>query len=148
MHQHYADITSRIAEPPKWFDECATPRYCDFAPDEVANIYAREVVLAEIACQGCGALFLVAFSQTFPFDFRTGKLVPSLADKVRDHSLHYGDPPNTGCCGAGPTMNSEPRRVVEFWRQAHALDWTRVPELEVPIRADWCAPTPSGGRSR
>ena len=142
MHHHYGDITSRIPEPPKWFDEEAVPRYCEFSPEEVANIYAREVVLAEIACQACGQRFPVAFSQAYPFDFHTGKPAPSLADRVKDGTLHSGDPPNVGCCASGPTMNSEPLAVVEFWRQ-EKFDWRRVPELEVPLRAPWAsAPSP------
>jgi hypothetical protein len=44
MLQHYEDILSRIAEPPRGFDEHGVPRYCDFAPHRIANIYAREIV--------------------------------------------------------------------------------------------------------
>jgi hypothetical protein len=33
MLQHYEDILSRIAEPPRWFDEQGVPRYCEFAPE-------------------------------------------------------------------------------------------------------------------
>ena len=33
---------------------------------------------------------------------------------------------------AGPTMNSVPRRVLEFWRNDR-FDWERVPELEIDI---------------
>jgi hypothetical protein len=40
MYRRYDDILSRIAEEPTWFDEHAVPRYCTFAPDQIANIYA------------------------------------------------------------------------------------------------------------
>ena len=59
--------------------------------------------------------------------------------------LHYGDPPNSQCCAAGPTMNSEPHRVVEFWKRRsfnetwkpHELLWERDHSLETDIRPDW-----------
>lgn len=142
MHNDYTDITSRIPEPPRWYDEDAVPRYCDPSPDTVSNIYAREVAFVEIACQNCGAEFLVAFSQAHNFHYGTGKPIPWLSERVRDGTLHYGDPPNAGCCASGPTMNSEPRRVVSFWRKDYqqSWDWERVPELEIPIQADWARP--------
>jgi len=46
MLQHYEDILSRIAEPPRWFDEQGVPRYCEFAPHCIANIYADECALS------------------------------------------------------------------------------------------------------
>lgn len=133
MHHHYNDITSRILAPPMWYDENAVPRYCDFAPDEVADIYATEVALVEIACQDCGQRFNVAFSWD---RVEWVKGVPrlheamTLADVKR---LHYGDPPNAGCCPAGPTMNCDDLRVLEFWRKDEAFTWTRIPELEVAL---------------
>lgn len=158
MNHHYADIRRRIAEPPKWWDENAVPRYCDFGPDAVANIYARQVVLAEIACQACGARFLVAFSQAHAYDFLRGEQVPTLAEQVRGGTLHYGDPPNDGCCLSGPTMNSEPLRVVEFWQTHHQeyvgensivtdatkyFEWRRIHDLEIPLIAPWDRPLAS-----
>ena len=131
MHHHYADIRGRIAEEPKWWDEYAVPRYCDHGPDEVANIYAREVVFVGIECQNCRAPFLVAFSWS-PWPDRK-----PLSERIQ--TLHYGDPPNAGCCAAGPTMNSEAKRIVEFWRKQREApwDWERVPELEVLIDDPW-----------
>lgn len=140
MNHHYNDITGRIPERPRWWDENAVPRYCDFSPDETANIYARQVALVEIACQSCGALFLVAFSQSYAFDMRSGKKVPTLAEQAKAGTLHYGDPPNYGCCASGPTMNSDPQRVVEFWQKDDRFEWQRVPELEVPLVAPWGRP--------
>jgi hypothetical protein len=145
MNHHYNDIRSRISTPPKWWDEYAVPRYCDFTPDEVADIYAKDVALVEIACQNCGERFMVAFSWN---DFtRREAMTP---ERIKD--LHYGDPPNAGCCGAGPTMNCEDLSVLEFWRKggdeftephpSHPelrickpgyFEWRRVPELEIAI---------------
>ena len=137
MNHHYRDIRSRIHEAPKWWDENAVPRYCDFAPNESANIYAREVLLLEIQCQGCGAHFDVAMSHG---DLEIGwgedgkawaRAYKSFADRLRE--LHYGDPPNAGCCAAGPTMNSIPLRVLEFWHAPKVGNWQRRPECEVRI---------------
>lgn len=135
MNHHYNDIRSRIAEPPRWFDENGVPRYDDFSPRDVANIYAREAVLVRIACQGCGARFDVAFSRD-RIGWKCGKMVelPPLADSIRDGSLHYGDPPNIGCCPAGPTMNCDDLRVLEYWRRSKSgFDWDRDGALERPL---------------
>lgn len=140
MHESYDDIRGRIAEPPVWFDEHAIPRYCAFHPRHVASVYAAEVVLVEIACQGCDHQFLVAFSfERNQFGFNEDgkcwvKTTPPLTpDDVQ--RLHYGDPPNVGCCPAGPTMNSEPLRVLEAWHRPE-FDWERRPELESKIQSD------------
>lgn len=163
MHHHYRDIRDRIADPPLWWDEHAVPRYSPFAPNEVANIYAQQVTLLEIACQGCGTRFAVAFSWD-DYVFGTSEdgtswvrqCEPMTPERVQ--SLHYGDPPNAWCCAAGPTMNSVPLRVLEFWRRGGKeftrydpefrwaswaykcnvclpgySDWRRVPELEIRI---------------
>lgn len=121
MNCGYHDIIERLGAP-KWFDEEAVPRYCEFHPDEAANIYANQVALVEIACQNCGFLFDVAFSQAINFDMHTGNVIPWLAESVRDGSIHYGDPPNyfghnhePQCCHAGATMNCLDLRVKEFW---------------------------------
>ena len=113
MNQAYADITERISEPPRWWDECAVPRYCAFTPRAVANIYAVEVALVEIACQNCGTRFLVAWSRgDFVIDGAVQETKP-----FDPQTFHYGDPPNAGCCAAGPTMNCNDLRVLECWRR-------------------------------
>lgn len=144
MHHHYHDITSRIAQEPLWYDEHAVPRYDVFKPGDVADIYADEVALVEIACQNCGAHFLVAFSASIAMT-HVHKLMRGAADNtpieqaplassIRDGSLHYGDPPNAGCCPAGPTMNCEDLRVCEYWRKnLKTYEWERDPTLEVQL---------------
>jgi hypothetical protein len=136
MHTSYQDIRSRIPIQPLWWDEQAVPRYDPFTPYLLADIYAIEAALMEIECQGCGHKFLVAFSVD-RIQMALGE-VPTTGIDVQ--ALHYGDPPNVGCCDVGATMNSIPRRVVEFWRRDVAplyTEWVRVPELEVEIDADW-----------
>lgn len=132
MHHHYEDIRNRIKEAPVWFDEHGVPRYDPFLPTGAADIYADEVALVEIACQNCGTRFMVVFSEN-AFDRFTEKTV-ALADAVRSRWLHYGDPPNTGCCAVGPTMNCEDLRVVEYWRRSKGVfNFERVPELEIRL---------------
>jgi hypothetical protein len=146
VYQFYGDILSRIVEEPIWFDEHAVPRYCEFAPDKLANIYAGEAALAEVTCQVCQRLFRVAFSTA---NWSSG----TIADAIRLRTLHFGDPPNVNCCG-NAHMNSEPRRVIEYWRRHDPKyaqregnmnvvkdrafhDWSRDHALEVDIRPDW-----------
>lgn len=131
MNCAYTDIRSRLGEP-EWWDECAVPRYCVFKPDESGCIYAREVLLLAIGCQGCGRGFKVCMSvSSLP--------EKTLADAVEADEIHYGDPPNAGCCGAGPTMNSVPRRVLEFWKLSSSFEWGRYPDLERSIDCEWAA---------
>lgn len=122
MNNEYHDIRNRIAEPPKWWDEFAVPRYCDFAPTHAANIYAREAALLSIECQACRAPFKVCMT--------AGR---GLADAIKDGSLHYGDPPNIECCLTGPSMNCVDVRVLEFWHRDVASDWERDPSLETHL---------------
>lgn len=132
MHHDYADIRDLILMAPFWFDEYAVPRYCEFHPSQLANIYASDAALAEIECQNCRTRFKVAFSRSHIEDF-LGDDRATLQTRVSDQSLHYGDPPNIGCCPSGPTMNSDMRRVLEFWtrRKETSHEWQRDPALEI-----------------
>jgi hypothetical protein len=96
----------------------------------LGHIYADQACLFVVACQCCQTRFKVAASWSSS-DLIVRK-VPSLVQQVTDETLHYGDPPNMGCCSAGPTMNSEPVRVLEFWARSNAArEWLRVPKCEV-----------------
>lgn len=129
MHHFYEDIITPLGDP-IWWDEYAVPRYCEFSPKVVANIYAHEVVFFLIACQACRTPFKVAMSFGTVPDI-VMKRTP-LADRVKNDTLHYGDPPNIACCGPGPTMNCLDIKVLEFWRQED-MEWARVSELEVKL---------------
>lgn len=150
MHHDYSDITSLTDASPKWHDENGVPRYCDFHPDQMANIYAFEAVLASIECQACKTEFRVAFSELNQrhklWDEAGKKRIAFLSDLILDRTLHYGDPPNTRCCDAGPSMNSIPISVIEYWikpyirtergqpiRDPSLLNWTRKRDFELPI---------------
>lgn len=139
MNCDYADIRGKISEPPQWFDEYAVPRYAAFAPQRAANIYADECALVEISCQNCGTRFRVAFSRSKSGAHleanRHGGEPISLAQTIRGKTIHYGDPPNIGCCPSGPTMNSGPLHVLEFWHRPERK-WERDPELEIDVSDD------------
>lgn len=138
MKNDYDDIRERIATPPLWWDEHGVPRYCAFSPRFVASIYAIEVVLLRVTCQSCERPFEVALSWN-RIEEALHKRAP-LVDRIRMNALEYGDPPNVGCCAAGPTMNSVPRRVLEYWRASMArvtVEWERDPTLEVELRCKW-----------
>lgn len=137
MHRCYHDILERIAAPPDWFDEHAVPRWGEFTPYMAANIYAHEVVLLRVTCQACERSFDVCMS-AHPLGIDG---VRDLEALVRKHDIFYGDPPNVECCAAGPTMNSIPVQVLQFWRRniskESGLKWSRVPELEIAIHPTW-----------
>jgi hypothetical protein len=151
MFRHYEDILSRIAEPPRWFDEHGVPRYCAFAYDQIANIHARECALLAIECQSCGRPFLVAVDDRSGnhnlLSRRRREETPwhTLADIIRSHEIEYGDPPNVSCCEEGLTQNTIPRRVVEYWTRYQdtdiepglmpvvGRDWRRDHSLEIEI---------------
>jgi len=123
MKGSYEDIRKRIKEEPKWYDMNGVPRYCDFSPSESPNIYADEVALVEIECQGCGKKFLVELNWDEMCD------VDSLSKRLKKGTLGYGDPPNHGC--VGDTMSSYLIKVVQFWkRDTKEMEWVRVKELE------------------
>jgi hypothetical protein len=77
MHQHYKDILDRIDEAPTWFDDYGVPRFGDFSPSRLGNIYAYEAALAEVPCQQCGRMFKVVLTEAF-----TSKC-SGLSDEIR-----------------------------------------------------------------
>ena len=109
MKQSYEDITRRISEPPKWYDEHGAPRYNAFRPHDLANPYAYEAACLRGRCQVCHTRFVVAASrdrgQTYLFGgFQVGD----------GWSFGYGDPPYHGC--NGDSMLMIVMEVKEYWR--------------------------------
>lgn len=117
----YKDIKDRIDEDPKWYDEKGVPRYCEFDPDKVNNIYAKEVILLLVECQNCSEKFKVAISQ----DNMQIHKVNSFKDK--DY-IHYGDPPRHND-PLGETMNCLDLEILEYWEQGET-EWKRLREYE------------------
>jgi hypothetical protein len=141
MTPEYSDIKSRIAEEPTWYDDNGVPRYGAFHPRNAPNIYANEVALVEIGCQGCEKTWLVSFTHSSMDDVRAkimGHEPMTLADAIKAGKLHYGDPPShVETDHAGSTMNCIDWRVVEYWHMPSALhEWTRDPSLEIDL-PDW-----------
>ena len=138
MKASYKDIRLRLGKP-QWWDENGVPRYARFLPDLCANIYAQEAVLYQIACQNCGQTFDVV-SSWGEWDRLGDEHRRSLRDLIDARDLHYGDPPNIGCCPSGPTMNSIPLRTLEYWyrEEKAGVIWFRNRDWEkLDIRPDW-----------
>lgn len=139
MHESYDDITSKLGEP-QWWDENAVPRYCDFTPQHLADVYADECCLLLIACQECGGQFKVAMSYgAWERAMRGGR--GSLREAIEGGGLHYGDPPyhgdgQGGQCHAGATMNCDDLEVLEYWSRVAASEWTRDATLERTLGED------------
>lgn len=157
MHHDYQDILALTDQPPVFWQQGGVPRFAAFSPQAVPDIYADEAALVQIRCQVCGHPFDVCFTSSatdrLARSFRVARNASKAAkiseryrisEQVRAGTLHYGDPPNVGCCPAGPTMSSEAVRVIEFHRRNHQqyvrdgritnyeayAAWQRVPELE------------------
>lgn len=123
MKRYFVDLLSRISEAPSWFDSNGTPRYGDFSPDLVPDVYTDEVLLLLIRCQGCLREFRVAIQRE--------RYEPKTLKSRLPH-VYYGDPPNVRCCPAGPTMSSESVKVLEYWERS-LWKWIRLQEYEVPL---------------
>jgi hypothetical protein len=150
MPEPYYDIRQQINKPPQWFDSNRVPRYCRFHPDRSPAFMPDEVVLFEIACQGCRKILRVEAYFSRAEDGSKG--LPSLRKAIRNKTLKYGDPPGHtttegqecgDCC-----MASVPLKVLQFWRRRptpkkidpHWLGnrWARVRELEgLDIEGAW-----------
>jgi len=129
MNADFKDILSRIDEEPKWWDEGGVPRYCEFHPSNISYIYAQQVVLQEVACQGCGKRYIVCASTGY--DTFTNYMHD---DNNVFSPFHYGDPPNN-CdedCLAGATMNVDFIRIIQFWvrDKTTEYDWKRFHKYE------------------
>jgi hypothetical protein len=71
------------------------PRYAEFHPYQVANIYPREVPRLEIARFECSTRFQAAVSTA------GGPARPelcNLAESIEKREIDFGDPPNYGNC--------------------------------------------------
>lgn len=142
MYCRYQDITDKLGEP-KWWDEEGVPRYCDFSPDNVADIYADKAVLVIIKCQGCGRYLPVAWS------FNKLKIVCWVPEHPKGHecfaqltyptkdnsgSVGYGDAPahdnrEGEYCHLGCVMTTDVVQIKEFW-SSDKLEWKRHKKFE------------------
>jgi hypothetical protein len=116
----YEDILSRIDQEPVWWLG-GVPRFDPFKPSDL-DIYAQESALISIRCQACRTPFKVGV-------FSRSGSATMICDMIAEGSLPIGDPPNIGCCDAGPTMSSDQVRVEEYWKRDR-FDWTRDAAME------------------
>lgn len=129
MKPNYSDILARAGEP-LWYDEHGVPRYVEFHPNRCVLLGAEEAFLVDVLCQGCGTPFLVALTWRDKSVYWLGKELPP-SDRLTwtgGGGLHYGDPPNTGCCPAGPTMTSDFHRIAQAWIRTATDVWIRLDE--------------------
>lgn len=135
MNCAYEDIRSRITDPILWWDEQGVPRYEEFHPRRIANIYAKEATLLQIECQGCHREFRVCVSSSLIDEIARHQKQKTvyLYELIKDKTIHYGDPPNIYCCAAGPMMNCIDRRVLEYWKNDREQGWLRDPQFEVEL---------------
>lgn len=127
MNRSYEDLLSLTQEPPSFFQKDGVPRWAAFQPGVSTDVYADEAVTLEISCQACDARFHVLMER------RSRNEAKTLADRILDGSIHYGDPPNVGCCLSGASMNTEPVRVLGYWAR-ETWEWKREPSLEIAFR--------------
>ena len=153
MLRKYLDIISKLGRP-EWWDGQGAPRYVEFHPD-LCGVYDRYIAFMEIGCQSCDATFLVAseiniMEATSNFELPLipvilegeEKKIAEVENKLDKEggespwfqvgSFHYGDPPPTfhkEYCMSGPTMNSVPIRIIEFWER-EKFEWVRNHKYE------------------
>ncbi len=129
MFCDYKDIRKLIDKPPLWFDEHGVPRYCEFHPDNVSNIYAEEVALLLIECQGCSKKYRVAVSHDRMQNIVRGTEYESYKEYQVD-DFAYGDAPcfETDSQCAGSTMTSDTIAILEIWERNSEtnLEWRKV----------------------
>lgn len=126
---NYADITSRIKEQPKWWDAHGVPRYDNFNPRLISNIYASEVMLMKIECDSCRRKFDVEMTKRPRTDSDSLANMIAYIGTGLGIAPHYGDPPRHDC--VGDVMNSTALKIKEFWRKDVQAGWVRMPECEV-----------------
>lgn len=131
MKHYLADIIERISDPILWWDEGAIPRYCEFHPSQISDIYSDEVALLLIACQYCGTEFKVVLSRS-TFDRHINHM-SFLANDIKNNRITYGDPPNINCCAPGPTMSAHEITVLEYWQRNSHHEWHRVDGYEISL---------------
>lgn len=140
MWVRYQDIIDR-AGPPDWWAPRGVPRYGAFDPRAI-DIYAEQVALYEIACQGCGYRFKATstWSSSTAQIARMWRLGTIADNSIRaaleqGRGLDYGDPPNVGCCDVGPTMTACFVRLLEYHEVA-PVHFVRVAEIEALPQPD------------
>ena len=142
MKNGYGDVVAAAGEP-AWYDENGVPRYQEFHPYGCVNKRALEAFLVEVRCQACGRAYPVAITWDGNPQYLAGMaLGPGLplsqGHSAPNSSLHYGDPPNVGCCNSGHTMSSDFVRIIQAWTR-EKLRWQKLEDAVVaaiPVQVD------------
>jgi hypothetical protein len=110
------------------------PRYAEYGPYQVANIYPQETALVEIACSACWRHFEVAFSIPGAGLQETIGKCSTLTEAIQKGEIHYGDPPAYGNCRDGPSMGCYDLRVLQYWSRANEKrSWFRDSRMEIEL---------------
>jgi len=127
MNRQYDDLLALTDRKPSFFQMGGVPRWEDFQPGSSTGVSTVDCAIAEISCQLCDTRFHVLMESS-----RSDK--QTILEAIRAMTLAYRDPPNTGCCRAGPSMTSEMVRVLEYWERIETFHWKRDPSAEVAFR--------------
>lgn len=127
MKTNYFDILDSVKEEPYWWDENGVPRFVEFKPEHMANIYANKVKLVRICCQHCKREYDVCMS------------LSRLDSPHRFDANIYGDPPNIGCCPGGPSSSSISIKILQYWEFDTGKNWIKKISKEIDLKcdADW-----------
>ncbi len=132
MHMSYADILSRIAEPPRWWSD-GVPRYDPYSPQD-HGIYSRQNGLVRVLCQACRTAFLVSVNNEQDGEPHLFKTLAADRFLTGDPPAHV--PPDGSRC-AGETMGAEAVELLEAWeRDPATFEWVRRPEHEGLLSQD------------
>lgn len=139
MKAQFDDIIKR-AGTPAWYDVDGIPRYGEFNPDDVANIYANHIAFIHVGCQNCYETFYVTNHCHKGIAEADRRIIGldnpeiSLPSKGDIGWFRYGDPPRHNCIG--DTMNSIPLEVLKFYIKEDG-EYIRHPEYEVDVWPEW-----------
>jgi len=129
----YQDITSKLGEP-QWYDEYKVPRYSEFTPNQIAEIYADEAALVLAQCEHCHKQFKIAFSS----DLLESMSAPynALKNHILKNDMYCGSPPNDTCFDpAAFPYGLMPIKVPEYWCiSPQTKQWERDSTYEVPLQ--------------
>ena len=90
MFTEYSDILDKIPEPPQWWDEHRVPRYVEFAPHLVADIYADEAALARSFIEFRAILQALAEQVHVENGTEAGNVFADIIVALRGRGFHCG----------------------------------------------------------
>ncbi len=132
MKTSFEDIKNLTNKEPVWYDKHGCPRFCEFSPKLVPNVYATCALLMKISCQRCGKIFKVSLNYgAGATPFESLKRYKDKRSKGRLFPVQYCDPPNHDC-PTGNVMSSNSKEILEFWMKENG-NWVRHSEVELIV---------------